>query len=129
MNQKSLDKKKPIFDIIDDIREEKKKMLDNNKTKELDHIAGVGKKVGKPKELDFNDKLYDIWFESLCNGNYQMFQKKVKEMFTQQRTELLDEIKTRIDTWGGFEDDGGNLCHYDSEILEWVKNLLNKKDE
>lgn len=57
------------------------------------------------------------------------FKESFEFALTQQRIELLEEIKTRIDTWGGFEDDGGNLCHYDSEILEWVKNLLNKKDE
>ena len=53
----------------------------------------------------------------------------IQSLLTQQRTELVEEIKKRVNTWGGFEDDGGNLCHYDSEILDWVNNLLNKKYE
>jgi hypothetical protein len=73
----------------------------------------------KPKELDFNDKLYDIWFESLCNGNYQMFQKKVKELLTQQRTELLEEILEHN------KDEMTGLYDYDGIALE-VISLVKK---
>jgi len=86
----------------------------------------------KPKELEWDRfvKENHTNFSKDANGiKYEFYEDDLLEFITQQRTELLEEIKTRVDTWGGFEDDGGNLCHYDSEILEWVNDLLNKKDE
>jgi hypothetical protein len=67
--------------------------------------------------------------DSLAVDKSSEVKEFIKETVMEIRTELLEEIKTRIDTWGGFEDDGGNLCHYDSEILEWVNDLLNNKNE
>jgi hypothetical protein len=92
------------------------KSLDKNKTKELEWIKDW-------KQLNPN------WTEVQISFIGSLLQDLEEEIRVQQRTELLEEIKTRIDTWGGFEDDGGNLCHYDSEILEWVNNLLNKKND
>jgi len=96
----------------------------------------------KPKELDwekeFDNKFgtnqaYIIKTGFVSSNEPQMELSDVKQfistLLSTQRQQILEEIKTRVDTWGGFEDDGGNLCHYDSEILEWVNDLLNKKNE
>jgi len=49
------------------------------------------------KDLD-KDKLYDIWFESLCNGNYELFQKKIiKDLLSQYNQEIVKEILDRVD--------------------------------
>lgn len=90
----------------------------------------LDKKKGKELEWDRFVKENHTNFSKDANGiKYEFYEDDLLEFITQQRTELLEEIKTRIDTWGGFEDGGGNLCHYDSEILDWVNNLLNNKDE
>lgn len=89
----------------------------------------------KTKELDWEIELYTLLNKHADKKDFYWTQlgedltKLISSLLQKQRTELLEEIKTRVDTWGGFEDDGGNLCHYDSEILEWVNDLLNKKDE
>jgi len=114
----------------------------------MNEMVGL-KPLIKPKELDWAERMENILGnredvikqlvgkipeDKIIEGLKYFDETKrqlgelIQSLLTQQRTELLEEIKTRVDTWGGFEDDGGNLCHYDSEILEWVKNLLNKKN-
>ena len=67
------------------------KLLDkDNKVKEK-KIRGnpfgfQGLKMGlRPEPNQYKDKqdLYDIWFESLCNSNYELFSKKIKSLISQ----------------------------------------------
>jgi len=48
---------------------------------------------------------------------------QIQKAYSKGREEVLKELRVRIDTWGGFEDDGGNLCHYDSQIIEYLDDL------
>ena len=109
------------------------------KPKELDKMATTIKSIlfANGVKCDSEQFLIEDILALLTQQRTELEQQKVKVVWNdvceqikqEARTELLEEIKTRVDTWGGFEDDGGNLCHYDSEILEWVNDLLNKKDE
>lgn len=115
------------------------KLLDKKKTKELDNWekefdknvnydeAETGCNWGEEDIKDFISSLLQKQRTELEQQKVKVVWNDVCEQIKQEaRTELLEEIKIRVDTWGGFEDDGGNLCHYDSEILEWVNDLLNK---
>jgi len=87
----------------------------------------------QPKKLNWEKEFDKNWINPWNRNNFGIpkahldIKDFIKRLLTTQRQQILEEIKTRVDTWGGFEDDGGNLCHYDSEILEWVNDLLNKK--
>lgn len=48
---------------------------------------------------------------------------QIQKAYSNGREEVLKELRVRIDTWGGFEDEGGNLCHYDSQIIEYLDDL------
>ena len=48
---------------------------------------------------------------------------QIQKAYSRGREEVLKELRVRIDTWGGLEDDGGNLCHYDSQIIEYLDDL------
>lgn len=53
----------------------------------------------------------------------QFLSDQIQKAYSKGREEVLKELRVRIDTWGGFEDDGGNLCHYDSQIIEYLDDL------
>jgi hypothetical protein len=82
------------------------------------------------KELD--SKFYGaILWDKMTGKKPTYIRGKIKKLITDQiqkaysngREEVLKELRVRIDTWGGFEDEGGNLCHYDSQIIEYLENL------
>lgn len=50
-------------------------------------------------------------------------QYQIQKAYSNGREEVLKKLRVRIDTWGGFEDEGGNLCHYDSQIIEYLDDL------
>ena len=109
--------------------------------------------MGKPKELDWVEPLWDIigevkipstlkghdelsLFDVCMRGNEdeegiwlaKKLEKFIQSLLTQQRTELLEEIEAIVEEqlfWYEGEDYGSITAR---EALNQVKNLLNKKD-
>jgi len=90
----------------------------------------------KPKELDwekeFSRKYYDIFAAWKKQGYVLDLENNlkdfIKQTLTQQRTELLEEIKKIVEEqlfWYEGEDYSSITAR---EALNQVKNLLNKKD-
>ena len=89
----------------------------------------------KPKELDIHTEVVKIfWAELSCYPTerevktMKKIEKLIKKCLTQQRTELLEEIKKIVEEqlfWYEGEDYSSITAR---EALNQVKNLLNKKD-
>jgi len=110
--------------------------------KPISETFGIEYIKQKPKELEwikeFDDKFVDT-VKSIVDVNYSRKQvlssperliKFIKQTLTQQRTELLEEIKKevedRIKHVNIFSTETGN--RFKDDVIEII-NLLNKKDE
>jgi len=76
--------------------------------------------------LEFENKFFinngEMKVETFLDAK-QFLSDQIQKASSNGREEVLKELRVRIDTWGGFEDEGGNLCHYDSQIIEYLENL------
>jgi len=110
----------------------------------------------KPKELDWGESIKILWQQNSWSPDGQIkIEKIIEQLLTQQRTELLEEIKkeklntvndilervneyfkydlipvqTREESpnfWKGYEDLRNKI---EKELISNITNLLNKKDD
>lgn len=107
------------------------KSLDKNKTKELDWEKKLENILGNRK--DIIDKLVgkipdEQVIESLkyFDETKRQLDELISALLTQQRTELLEEIKDEMNKQTFLNPDNSVVDDY---VLEQFTNLLNKKDD
>lgn len=100
-------------------------------TNPLDSNSLLNKELGdttmKQNKDKLKDVIYDIWFESLCNGNYKMFQTKILKLITsnfisKKEVEGLKMEKIHTDSYDFLKGVNSTI----DEINSKINNLLKK---
>lgn len=77
--------------------------------------------LGLLKEPDTMDERWETCGEDVYSWHISEMVKLLER--------VEKEVENIIDNYGGFEDDGGNLCHYDDELKKDISQSLSKLKE